>query len=64
MKDPQCRNWYNETVMETVTVRPRPGGVPINTLDRQRVVVRRRKPRPPQQQVMHSVSLIRNDFRY
>merc|ERR1719464_1680551 len=54
--DPQCRNWYNETVMDTVTVRPRPGGVPINTVDRQRVVVRRRKPRPPQQQVSVSTS--------
>ena len=51
VQDPQCRNWYNETVLDTVTVRPRPGGVPINTEDRQRVVVRRRKPRPPQQQV-------------
>lgn len=50
VKDPACRNWYNETVLETVTQRPRPGGVPINTEDRQRVVVRRRKPRPPQEQ--------------
>lgn len=51
VQDPLCRNWYNETVLETITQRSRPGGVPINTEDRQRVVVRRRKPRPtPDQQ--------------
>ena len=56
VKDPQCRNWYNETVLGSVTQRPSPGGVPISTLNRERVVVRRRRPRPPQEQVISSVS--------
>ncbi len=61
VKDPLCRNWYNETVLDTVgaAAARRPGGTPLNTEDRQRVVVRRRKPRPPveeQQQVSVSQS--------
>ena len=51
--DPQCRNWYNETFLESQAVpRPRPGGVPLDQT-RERVVVRRRK---PTQQVSISTS--------
>ena len=52
-KDPQCRNWYNETFLEGVNVPQRPGGVPLDTTNRERVVVRRRK---PSQQVSISTS--------
>merc|ERR1711953_147825 len=51
--DPLCRNWYNETFLESQAVpRPRPGGVPLDQT-RERVVVRRRK---PTQQVSISTS--------
>ena len=49
-----CRNWYNETVLDSISVRPRPGGAPLDTTNRERVVVRRKKPRP-QQQVRHGL---------
>ena len=53
--DPQCRNWYNETFLETAAVPQRsPGGVPVDlSKTRERVVVRRRK---PTQQVSISTS--------
>ena len=52
-KDPQCRNWYNETFLEGVNVPQRPGGVPVDLTNRERVVVRRRK---PSQQVSSAIS--------
>ena len=46
-----CRNWYNETTLEALTPAARPpqglgGGVAIDTSDRKRVQVVRRKQRP------------------
>jgi len=46
-----CRNWYNETTLEALTAATRPpqglgGGVAIDTSDRKRVQVVRRKQRP------------------
>ena len=53
--DPVCRSWYNDTFMENIQVTQRPGGIPIDTSNRQRVVVRRRK--PATQQVQQQVHL-------
>ena len=56
--DPVCRSWYNDTFMENIQVTQRPGGIPIDTSNRQRVVVRRRKPATQQvQQQVHLVCL-------
>ena len=51
--DRVCSQWYNDTYLEGIQAPPnRPGGIPIDTEQRQRVVVRRKKPVPIQQQVL------------
>ena len=52
--DRVCSQWYNDTYLEGIQAPPsRPGGIPIDTEQRQRVVVRRKKPVPIQQQVLY-----------
>ena len=63
MKDPQCRNWYNETFLEGLNVpSQRPVGVPVNTEGRKRVAVRRKRPKPIVREQVSSETIARRDL--